>query len=81
MENFCSSSNINQKDCDRSPGKYESKKTVILELNENSTVRVVLRAAPLEDLDWNGPLALGISVWIFQGKHSSLIGFLHSEKR
>ena len=36
-----------------------------------------LGAMPLEDFDWNGPFALGISVWIFQGKHSLLIGFLH----
>ena len=28
-------------------------------------------------LDWNLPLALGISVWIFQGKKSFVIGFLH----
>ena len=35
-----------------------------------------LGATPLEDFDWNGPFALGISVWIFQGKHSLLIGFL-----
>ena len=38
-----------------------------------------LGATPLEDFDWNGPFALGISVWIFQGKHSLLIGFLQSK--
>ena len=36
------------------------------------------RANPTPRGFGNGPLALGISVWIFQGKHSLLIGFLHS---
>ena len=29
---------------------------------------------------WIGHLALGISVWIFQGKHSLLIGFFQSRQ-
>ena len=37
-----------------------------------------LRAMPLEDFDWNGLFALGMSVWSLQGKHSLLIGSLQS---